>query len=294
MSYAGDYNSTSERQVETVHADEGGYLIYSFHLATYDFAVPYADGRRVLDFGCGTGYGAHRIAAKCKSITGVDVADDAIRFAQARYQGENLDFRHIMPVDDGPLPFADGSFDVVLSFQVIEHVPDPDRYLAEARRVLTDDGVMIVATPDRRTRLLRGQRPWNRYHLVEYAPDELSDMLRGHFARVELNDMSADEAIIGRELARNRTLKWTTLPFTFPGAPERLRQAGLGGLKSVQARLRRGDAAEGQSPGAPEGAAGGAGHIPTAPAGFPYDETAINIGPGLSPSINIVAVARAS
>lgn len=293
MSYPDGYDPTSERvTVDAYQAHEGDYLIYLFHLATYDFAVPYADGRRVLDFGCGTGYGAYRIATKCKSITGVDVAGDAIGFAQARYPGENLDFRQIMPVDDEPLPFGDGSFDMVLSFQVIEHVPDPDHYLAEARRVLTDDGVMIVATPDRRTRLLPGQRPWNRYHLVEYTPDELSNKLRGHFARVELNAMSADKAIIGRELARSRALKWATLPFTFPGTPERLRQAGLGGLKSVKARLRRGDAADEQSPGSPEGAAGGAGNIPTAPARYPYDETAIKIGPGLRPSVNIVAVAK--
>lgn len=127
MSYPDGYGPTSERvTVDAYQAHEGDYLIYLFHLATYDFAVPYADGRRVLDFGCGTGYGAHRIATKCKSITGVDVAGDAIGFAQARYPGENLDFRQIMPVDDEPLPFGDGSFDVVLSFQVIEHVPDPD------------------------------------------------------------------------------------------------------------------------------------------------------------------------
>jgi SAM-dependent methyltransferase len=198
-----------------------------------------------------------------------------------------------MPVDDGPLPFADGSFDVVLSFQVIEHVPDPGRYLAEARRVLTDDGVMIVATPDRRTRLLPGQRPWNRYHLAEYAPHELSAMLCRQFGQVELNGMSADEAIIGRELARSRALKWATLPFTFPGAPERLRQAGLGRLKSVKAWMRRGDAAMRQSPGIPEGNGGGAGHVPVAPAYYPYDETAITIGPGRYPSVNIVAVAKA-
>jgi SAM-dependent methyltransferase len=298
MSNPDGYDPTSERvSVDEYQAHEGDYLIYLFHLASYDFALPYADGRRVLDFGCGTGYGADRIAKSCTSITGVDVAADAISFARSRYVRDNLNFEQIAPVDDKPLPFADGSFDVVLSFQVIEHVPDPDRYLAEARRVLTDDGVMIVATPERGTRLLPGQRPWNRYHLVEYAPDELSTMMRAHFARVELNAMSADRAIIGRELNRSRNLKWATLPFTFPGAPERLRQAGLGGLKTIKSRLRGGGAStdgDGHAHGAPEGTAGGAGEVPLAAARYPYDETAIKIAPGLAPSVNIVAVAKAS
>jgi hypothetical protein len=129
--------------------------------------------------------------------------------------------------------------------------------------------------------------------LAEYAPHELSAMLCRQFGQVELNGMSADEAIIGRELARSRALKWATLPFTFPGAPERLRQAGLGRLKSVKAWMRRGDAAMRQSPGIPEGNGGGAGHVPVAPAYYPYDETAITIGPGRYPSVNIVAVAKA-
>ncbi len=119
-------------------------------------------------------------------------------------------------------------------------------------------------------------------------------MLRRHFRHVELNAMSADRTIIGRELARSRALKWATLPFTFPGAPERLRQAGLGGLKSVKAWMRRDDAAMRRSPGMPENGVSGAGHIPVSSACHPYDETAIKISPGLYPSVNIVAVAKAS
>jgi SAM-dependent methyltransferase len=291
MSHTDSYQATSERVTEDEYqAREGDYLIYLFHLATYDFARPHVEGRRVLDFGCGTGYGTHRIASGCAAITGIDVSTDAVAFARARYRAENLDFRVTAPVEEAPLPFADGSFDAVLSFQVIEHVPDPDRYVSEANRVLASDGVMLVATPDRRTRLLPGQRPWNRYHRTEFAPDQLRDMLGRHFGTVEAYGMGADPAIIGRELKRSRRLKVATLPFTFPHAPEPWRQAGLTGLKLAQARLRGRAAARGES--RAEGAAGGAGEVPTAPRTYPYDEKAIRIEPGVMPSVNIVAVAR--
>ncbi|MGW5362893.1 class I SAM-dependent methyltransferase [Actinopolymorpha pittospori] len=306
------YRATSERvTADAYQAREGDYLIYLFHLATYDFAIPYAADRRVLDFGCGTGYGAHRISPECGSITGVDVSASAIDFARDHYQAARLDFRHIAPVEQEPLPFADASFDVVLSFQVIEHVPDADRYLAEAARVLAPGGVLVVATPDRTTRLLRGQRPWNRYHLVEYSPAALNALLGRHFGEVELSGMGADPAIIGRELRRSRRVRWMMLPFTFPGAPEAWRQAGLAATKAVQARLRRRPATgkhsagtgvegvEGAAGGAGvEGAAGGAGVEPGpssssgAATSFGYDETAIRIAANVDPSANIVAVAR--
>ena len=63
------YEPTSERVSEEPYrtGPDSDYLIYLFHIATYDFAVPFVSGRHVLDFGCGTGYGTHRIAAACAS-----------------------------------------------------------------------------------------------------------------------------------------------------------------------------------------------------------------------------------
>src|SRR3954464_15382698 len=136
--------------VDADRSSESDYLIYLFHVATYDFAIPYVTGRRVLDLGCGTGYGTARVAPVCTDIVGVDISSDAIDAATREF-GDR--FRLIEPVERAPLPFADRAFDVVLSFQVIEHVPDARAYLGEIDRVLTDDGVFLCATPDRGTRL---------------------------------------------------------------------------------------------------------------------------------------------
>jgi hypothetical protein len=77
----------------------------------------------------------------------------------------------------------DGPFELVVSFQVIEHVPNPDPWLAEIARV---GRRAMFATPNRIHRLREGQRPWNRYHVREYTADELRAELTAHFAEVTI------------------------------------------------------------------------------------------------------------
>jgi SAM-dependent methyltransferase len=269
---------------------ESDFLVYMFHLATYDFAAPFIEGKRVLDYGCGTGYGTHRLAALSKSIVGVDVSESAIAFAQKRYPAKNLNFRQIQ-ADEDALPFPDSSFDVVLSFQVIEHVPDPPRYLAEVRRLLTKDGLLLLATPDRSTRLLRGQRPWNRYHRTEYDSAQLTQLLESQFPVVEMNVMGGEPAVVERELRRSRRMKWITLPFTFPGAPEAWRQAGLGALKGLQSRFRERANVSGTEAVAPTG---GAGEEIAPSHAYSFDQSAIRIAPTATPRLNLVAITRAA
>lgn len=265
---------TSERlTVEAYQSTIGDYLIYLFHVATYEFARGFVSGRRTLDFGCGTGYGTHSLADDAATVTGVDISSAAIAHARQHFKAPGLDFRVIDPVPTKPLPFADGSFDVVLSFQVIEHISEVDAYLGEIRRVLSPGGVFVCATPDRTTRLFRGQRPWNVYHVVEYTPLELETMLSVFFPEVDILGMTAPDDLLRHELRRVRRLRVMTLPVTFPHVPEKVRLKGLEFLKKLQAR--RGGAAETQT-GEPHS----------------FGHEVIRIESGALPSVNIVAVAR--
>ena len=144
---------------EFYKSSQEDHLIYLCHIATYRFCLPYVKGKRVLDFGCGSGYGAARIASNCESVTGVDISEEAIAYAKKKYSAPNVTFRHIKKVENEKLPFSDEEFDVVPSFQVIEHVQDTHAYLLEVLRVLMQDGTLTVATPDRSTRLLPFQKP---------------------------------------------------------------------------------------------------------------------------------------
>lgn len=285
--------ATSERIAAEPGGSAGQQLIYRLHLASYDFAASYAEGRRVLDLGCGSGYGAARLAPRCEAVVGVDVSGQAIAAAAERYRAPNLSFRTIEPTESAPLPFADSSFDVVLSFQVIEHVADPVGYLAEAKRVLAGGGVMILATPDRATRLYRGQRPWNRFHLHEYTPDEFAALLRSVFATVEVYGMGGSSELLAPELRRTARLRLATIPFTFPGAPEKWRRFGLDSMTRLRAVARP----AGDRPGGMEGAEMSSGGVGTQEAADRPDATAadtegVQIGPGVDPSVCIVAVVR--
>ena len=265
--------NTSERVIEEHYVQSrDSYLIYLMHVATYRFAEPYLAGAAVLDLGCGTGYGTAMLAGKCTAICGVDISSEAIDYARSRYSKQGVHFETIDKIEGGSrLHFRDGSFDAVISFQVIEHVADVPSYLAEVVRLLKPGGRFICATPDRATRLLPLQRPWNLYHLKEYSNTQFAALFASRFADVEVMQMSGSRNVIDIELKRTAMVRWLTLPFTFPLAPEWLRSSGLALMKRVQAKS------------GPK----------SAPAGpFDFDESNLHIGKDLAPSLNLIAVMR--
>lgn len=221
-----ELRKTGERMIEDAyHENLSEYVIYLFHAASYQFAEQFCSGKRVLDLGCGSGYGASRISEIAANVQAVDVSAEAIAYASRKYPKQNLHFSTIKP--GCSLPFPDLNFDVVLSFQVIEHVSDHESYLREASRVLDKAGVLILITPDRKNRLLPMQKPWNRWHLREYDMQGLCDLTAKYFDITEKLEMSAKPHIAEIELKRYRLLKWLTLPMTLPLLPESVRQFGL-------------------------------------------------------------------
>jgi len=152
----------------------------AIHEKRYRFALPYCAGKRVLDAACGVGYGTALLADAAREVVGVDVSQEAIAYARSRYARPNVEFR----VEDLLAPdLADRDFDVVCSFETLEHLADRETYLEHLARVLRDDGVYIVSTPrtDETT-----ESPDNPHHFVEYSSGDFERLLRPHFARVEL------------------------------------------------------------------------------------------------------------
>jgi len=273
---------TAERIVEEHRSSSPqSYLIYLFHVVTYDYVQDLVRGREVLDFGCGSGYGTERIANCCKRIIGIDISADAIDYARGKFQADNLQFATIAPVEEQPLPFADQSFDVVLSFQVIEHVPDVGRYLSEIGRVLRPGGIFVVATPDRSSRLLPMQKPWNMFHLHEYSDAELKDVLSARFARVTIKRMGGRPDVIAIETDRTRRLRWVLLPLTLPFVPEAIRVGGLHLVRRWGERLRP-LLARRSAQKRPDRAAGSE---------FGFGPEHVTISDHEEPSVNLIAVA---
>jgi SAM-dependent methyltransferase len=154
--------------------------IDALHFKRYDFAAPFCAGRRVLDAGCGVGYGSARLARTAASVVGVDVSEEAIVHARTHYAAPGVSFA---VMDISALTFENGSFDAVCSFETIEHVNDVERALTELARVLRASGILVISTPQ----VVRTTTsPANPYHHVEFARADFEALLQRHFAAVEL------------------------------------------------------------------------------------------------------------
>ena len=229
---------TTERlTAEAQQENREGYVLYLIHLATYKYCIPFVNRKRVLDYGCGSGYGTALISEHSLEVTGIDISSEAIEYAQSQYSAPNLKYMRIDPAEVAPLPFPDSSFDVVLSFQVIEHVQNVSAYLQEIDRVLVPGGKVIIATPDRSTRLFSFQKPWNMWHLREYSLEQLNETLSVYFAQVKLLQTGGQPEILQTELKRTSRLKWLMLPFTLPFIPEGIRRASLLFIKNLRYTL---------------------------------------------------------
>ena len=151
--------------------------IHYEHVHRYAFARELVWGRRVLDAASGEGYGSALLAEAALSVTGVDLAREAVAHAGQRYRAPNLEFRHADCLD---LPFDDDAFDVVVSFETLEHLAEHDRLLAEFRRVLSPQGFLLLSTPDKAVYTDRmGNR--NEFHVAELYRAEFESLLARHF-----------------------------------------------------------------------------------------------------------------
>lgn len=156
------------------------------HLSAYEFVKPYAVGQRILEVGFGHGYGANYLAEMAREVVGVDLAPGNIPRAAAEYQRPNLRFHHM---DATQLNFPNNSFDVVCSFQVIEHIPESllSRYLSEMSRVLQPSGVCCISTLNLAHNMKPG-KPYEKlvYHEKEFTAPELEVLLKRAFPVVEM------------------------------------------------------------------------------------------------------------
>ena len=153
------------------------------HWHRYAFARSLAAGRRVLDAACGEGYGSAMLASVAGSVTGVDISDEAVAHARQRYRRDNLSFQQGDCTDPSGLP--DGPFDLIVSFETLEHVHEQSRMLSAFADRLSDDGILLVSSPDKLNYSDR-RNYRNEFHVRELYRDEFETLLGAHFPATRL------------------------------------------------------------------------------------------------------------
>jgi SAM-dependent methyltransferase len=168
--------------------------LWNEHYSRYVFAARFASGRAVLDLGSGSGYGAAELSRTARFVCGVDISQDAMAYARDRFPLPNLAF---LAASAAAVPFRDSSFDLITAFEVIEHLEDWPGLIREAHRLLADDGVFILSTPNALVYTeSRGTQGANPFHVHEFEAAEFESELRRSFPHVEVLLQNRSEAFV--------------------------------------------------------------------------------------------------
>ncbi|MFT4570652.1 MAG: SAM-dependent methyltransferase [Hyphomicrobiaceae bacterium] len=169
------------------------------HLAAYHFAATRVAGRKVMDAGCGEGFATQTLTETARSVTGVDYSQDAIEFCTSHWTDPKLTFRRENLT--GPPPVGD-VYDVVLNFQVVEHIDDAVQFLRGLRSRLAEGGELVLTTPNRLRTFSE-----NPYHVREYTAAELEELLQQVFSEVEVLGIRGNAKVEAFDAARERGVK---------------------------------------------------------------------------------------
>lgn len=181
---AGDRNKRTasphlEFTGERIVAGKVGEDIFRDHEARYVFAGGFVKGKDVLDLACGSGIGTHYLLeAGARKCVGIDVDSGAIEYAKTSY--EDCIFERC---EATRIYLPDSSIDVVVSFETIEHLRDPKKFLLECNRVLRPGGVFVCSTPNRVWWRWDAKNP---FHICEFTATEFADLLATYYTDVQL------------------------------------------------------------------------------------------------------------
>jgi SAM-dependent methyltransferase len=144
------------------------------HETRYRFACRWANGQRVLDAACGSGYGAAMLAeAGAEVVVGVDRNEEALAHAEEHYASDRVIFKR---GDVQRLPYR-GGFDCAVSFETVEHVDDHRAFLRGVHDALEPGGGLLLSTPNRNV-VSPGRSPLNEHHVREFTVREILRELR--------------------------------------------------------------------------------------------------------------------
>jgi len=158
------------------------YPIYEKeHLNRYSFAKNYVQNKNVLDIACGCGYGSYLLAkeGRANQITGVDINEESIKYGKIKYPHSKIS----RICGDATSITFDKKFDVIISFETIEHIPEYEKFLINIEKSLDKDGTFIISTP---IVLKTWTTPYNPHHVIEWSLNDFQDLIKKYFNIIDI------------------------------------------------------------------------------------------------------------
>jgi ubiquinone/menaquinone biosynthesis C-methylase UbiE len=150
------------------------------HWHRYAYTAQFVSGKNVLDLASGEGYGSASLAATARRVIALDIDENAVQHARLKYQNSNL---HFIVGSIMEMPLFKIGFDVIVCFEAIEHIPDPEKLLAGVKRLLVPGGIFLVSTPNKPE--YKKTEPSNPFHIKELNFEEFQGMLAQNFKRTQ-------------------------------------------------------------------------------------------------------------
>jgi len=163
---------TGERLVTTV---KGAGVVE--HLHRYALACEFVKNKTVLDLASGEGYGSNLLSKYAKMVIGIDISGEAISYSTQKYRKDNLKF---IKADATEIPIETGAIDVVVSFETLEHVSEQEKMLSEIKRVLKNDGILIISSPEK-SNYEEVNLEKNPFHIKELYFDDFRQLISKYF-----------------------------------------------------------------------------------------------------------------
>lgn len=151
--------------------------LYYEHVHRYILAKEHVRGGRVLDLACGEGYGSKILAENAEHVVGIDLSTQAIQNAKEKIDSKNIEF---IVADCCNTQLDSSSYDYIVSFETIEHLSEPDKFIKEISRLIKPDGLLIISSPDKLEYRDKTNNN-NPYHEKEFYHSEFRSLLKSHF-----------------------------------------------------------------------------------------------------------------
>lgn len=149
------------------------------HVARYIFAAKYVQNKTVCDIACGTGYGSCLLSDSASQVVGIDIAEDSIKWAQTYFSRPNIKFVAHDIMQGWP---GNDMFDVITSFETMEHVTNPSLFLSRLYERLKPSGRLILSIPNGPRDKAKTVNP---FHLHHFTPDDLKKLFSSNFSNAQ-------------------------------------------------------------------------------------------------------------